>query len=299
VEIIKNILKKNFLVVANDVGASHFIKSFISHFKISAKYYLKGPAIKVFNKKKINQSLEKTIKRHDIIITGSGWMSNLEKRAIKYSNKYSKLSISFLDSWANYKERFLIDKNFILPSQIWVFDKYAYIIAKKVFFNKNVEIVKKKNYFLSEFKENIKNIKNIKKIKKINNSILYLSSNFNGSNKNFFNNKSDIDLYLFNTFLKKIKKNFRLKKIAAIHIKLHPTEKPFKYQIFKKKFPNLVTILNKKTPLLPLMLQYKIAAGSETFALVLAKICGLKVFNNVKNINIKKTIPKIYIDQII
>jgi hypothetical protein len=47
------------------------------------------------------------------------------------------------------------------------------------------------------------------------------------------------------------------------------------------------------------MLQYKFAAGTETVALILAKISGLKVFNNVKNVNIKQTIPKIYIDQII
>ena len=87
-ESIKNILKKKILIVAYDAGASHLILSFINHFKISAKYYLKGPAIKIFKKKKTDQSLEKLIKKNDIIVTGSGWQSDLEVRAIKYSHKY-------------------------------------------------------------------------------------------------------------------------------------------------------------------------------------------------------------------
>ena len=42
-------------------------------------------------------------------------------------------TISFLDSWFNYKKRFCLKNKYYYPNEIWTFDKYAFILAKKFF----------------------------------------------------------------------------------------------------------------------------------------------------------------------
>ena len=135
----KNYLsKKKVLVVCNDSGGANFIKSFIKFEKIKCKYYLTGPAVKIFRKKNFYKSLIKSVKESEVIITGTDWplkltgkLINLQLKSINYSNIYKKKTITFIDHWWSYKIRFKKNNKLILPSEIWSFDKESNLKAKR------------------------------------------------------------------------------------------------------------------------------------------------------------------------
>lgn len=278
-KILKLLKNKNILIVSHDIGGANNIKSFFDHYKIKAKFYLRGPALKIFKKKKNNNFLKK-IKESDVVITGTGWKTNLEYNAIKAAKKYDKFCITFLDHWVNYKKRFLRKNKLALPDKILVFDKESQSNIKKIFRNQ-VDTIKITNYYFKNF------TKKLKKRKKNSNVILYLASNYDKALK------KKIDIILLKKFLKKI---LLLKKYEkfSIDIKPHPTENFRKYISLKKKYKKINKIIvNKK--LEDILLGYKIAAGTETSGLILSKICKLDTINNVKGTGIKKSLPKKYI----
>ena len=280
-KILKLLEGKRILVVSHDVGGSNIIKNFFDHYRIKAKFYLRGPALKIFKRKKID-NLTKNIKAAEIIITGTGWQSNLEYKAINGARKYNKICLTFLDHWTNYEKRFKRNGKIVLPNKIIVFDKYSESNIKKIFKNK-VDIVRSTNFYFKNF---IKKQKKQKK-QKIFNNILYLSSNYDQVLK------KKIDILLLKNFIEKIS-NLKAYKRFGVDIKPHPTENFKKYFNVKKNNKKIRKIIvNKK--LEEVLSGYKIVAGTETSGLVLAKICKLKTINNVFNSGIKKSLPKKYI----
>ena len=284
-ENIKNLLIKNkILIVCHDTGGANIIKNFIDYYSIKAKYYLKGPALNIF-KERTQRNLIKNIKKSDLVITGTGWQTDLEYKAIKYAKKFNKICITFIDHWANYKKRFVRNKRLVLPNIIFVFDSISQLNIKKIFKNK-VKVIKVKNFYFYDF------IKKAKKFKVFSKNILYLSSNYDAVLKN-----NNIDLMLLKNFLQKIVK---LKKYNSfnIDIKPHPTESPKKYYQFKKNNNKIKNIIKIKK-LEDVILKYKIVAGTETTGLVLAKLCKLEAINNIYKVGLKKSLPSKYITTVI
>ena len=291
----KNYLsKKKVLVVCNDSGGANFIKSFIKFEKIKCKYYLTGPAVKIFKKKNFYKSLIKSVKESEVIITGTDWplkltgkLTNLQLKSTNYSNIYKKKTITFIDHWWSYKIRFKKNNKLILPSEIWSFDKESTLKAKRELKNL-VKIRQVKNYYFSDLK-----IKQKKNLVKNNHSIIYVSSNFNGTNKLFDN---DIDKKILLNFIKK-KKKINFIKNYYIDILTHPSETSKKYMFFKNNKIYKCRIIKRGNLKIQTILgKYRYVAGSESMTLAIGNILGLKVFNNVKGLKITKTIPKKYID---
>lgn len=280
-ENIKNLLiNKKILVVSHDVGGANLIKGFIDCYNIRPEYYLRGPALSILKKKK-KYSFINNIKKSDIIITGTGWQTDLEYKAIKYAKKFNKICLTFIDHWINYKKRFVRNKKLILPNIILVFDKTSQLKIKKIFKNR-VKVFKIKNFYFLNF------IKTVKKFKVLSKNILYLSSNYDEALK-----KNNIDLILLKKFLHKIAKLKKYKNFD-IDIKPHPTENSSKYFRFKKNHLKIKNIIRSKK-LEDIILKYKVVAGTETTGLVLAKLCKLKTINNIYKVGVKKSLPSKYI----
>ena len=284
-ENIKNLLtNKKIIIVSHDIGGANIIKNYIEYYSINARYYLRGPALSIFKKKK-QYNLISNIKKSEVVITGTGWKTDLEYKAIKYAKKFNKICITFIDHWANYKKRFVRNKRLVLPNIIFVFDSISKLNIKKIFKNK-FKVIKVKNFYFCNF------IKKAKKFKVFSKNILYLSSNYDAVLKN-----NNIDLMLLKNFLQKIVK---LKKYNNfnIDIKPHPTESPKKYYQFKKNNNKIKNIIKIKK-LEDVILKYKIVAGTETTGLVLAKLCKLEAINNIYKVGLKKSLPSKYITTVI
>lgn len=137
-------------VVAHDAGGAEILSSWILRTKESFCLVLAGPAIEIFSRKLgnfKNYKLMDALNVSDWVLTGTSWQSNLEKNAIIESKLLKKKVVSFLDHWVNYKERFFLNDQNVLPDEIWVGDVEAFRIANENFPNSKV-LLQENPYFL-------------------------------------------------------------------------------------------------------------------------------------------------------
>ena len=278
------------LIIGKDAGSANIISSFVKKKKIKALYHLKKPALEIFKKKKIlikKNTLNILSKNFDLLITGTSHSNRFELNAIKKAKNNNIYSVSFLDHWVNYKERFLLKNEFIFPNEIIVGDIDAYSLAKKNFRNKKVLVSLIPNYY---FKEKRK-IKNRKKNKE---TLVLLSSNFNSRNEGLK------DKLIFRLILNKMKKFIITKNIKKIIIKMHPSEDKKKFKNFKVDYQIFgfikIEITNKT--LEEVLKKNQFIVGFNTMGLVIAKLFNCNTFN-LKIRGIKSTIPKKYIDNVL
>jgi hypothetical protein len=185
---------------ADDKGALDYI---LSLKKIIKKNF--------FHVKSISE-ITKVKKKISLVITGSSYGNSLDQKIISWSKKKTIISISILDHWYNFKERFSNRLN--LPDYIIINDKETFKRIKLLYPSIKQKLIIAGNPILFLLRK--KKIKK-KKSKKI---ILFISEKIP---KKFEKQK-----YLF---IKKIllflPKNYKL------HIKLHPREKNTEYSNLK------------------------------------------------------------------
>lgn len=96
--------------VANDVGGAKQVVNMLSYFRLSPDFLFTGPAqetLKDWDSEYSTISSVDELGQYNLIITGSGWMTNLETDAIKFGHEFKVPVITVLDHWVNYKARFL------------------------------------------------------------------------------------------------------------------------------------------------------------------------------------------------
>ena len=249
-------------ISSKDAGGAEILSSWVLNNPGKYKYYLSGPAIKIFKSKikklKIS-NLSQCIDFSDTILSSTG-TSSFEIKAINKFKQSNKKTIAYLDHWFNYKQRFLINGRFIKVDEIWVNDDQAFKEAKKYF--SDTIIKRKKNYFLIDL---IKETQNCKKKK---NSVLYLAD----SKKNL-KNKKNIELSIFKSFLKNIYFKKYFKKNIKLIIRVHPNEDPNKYKKIIKR-NNLIEISKEKLPID--ISQSLYIYGNNSMVLYLASQAGVK-----------------------
>jgi hypothetical protein len=67
----------------------------------------------------------------DLLLTGSGWMSSLERDAVKFARKFKVPSYCLLDHFVNYRSRFG-DTPWEIPDGFLTTNKFAFKKAKEV-----------------------------------------------------------------------------------------------------------------------------------------------------------------------
>jgi len=283
-----NILKfKKILVVSHDAGGAEVISSFIKKNNLKCFYKLSGPAIKIFKSKIKKIPTLKNKSKLDLIVTGTSLKNSNEIDSIKYAKLKKIYSISFLDHWVNYKNRFVRNKKIILPDEMILGDRISLNIAKKEFKDKKVKLKLKTNEYL----------KNLQKFKnnKSNNKIVYLSSNMDSVNYKCS------DKYILLRSITKISKFLTNKKINEIIIRKHPSESSNKYKLIGrniKKQRNIKVSIDNSKNLSKTLSKAKYVFGHETMGLVVAKLLKKYTFN-LKIKGIKTTIPPQFISKYI
>ena len=266
-------------LVSHDAGGAELLSSWAKNNRGVFLYNIKGPAVRIFKKKFKNfkNSNQKIIKKKtNIFITGTSKKSPHELSFIKYAKKRKIKSISIIDHWVNYKERFSRNNKETLPDEIWVTDKIALNLAKKIF---NIRVILKKNYYLMDFVKSFNDLQKKNKTKKI---ILYLTTNTNNKKR---------DLTKLNHFFKKAK-YYKDKKIPVV-VKIHPSENISKYNSLIKKFKFVKFV--KNYDLIKLLVKCKYVIGYNSMAMYLASKVKKKIFH--ADNNLKKNILPIKINK--
>jgi hypothetical protein len=235
------------LVVCHDSGGAELLSCFLKFKKLKFDYFLKGPAIKIFEKnigkKFINfkeHKLNKKILDSSLVLTGTSWSSTLEKKTIKFCKSKKIKVISYIDHWVNYKERFFYKNNFYLPDVLWTHDKISKQIAQKEF---NIPIINKKNYYFKKIRNDFLHIaKKNKKIKIY--KFLFLSEPIK-KHKPKLGFDEYICLERFLDFVCKLNNKFK------ILIRMHPYESLNKYDKILRlsRYKKLNIYISKNTNL--------------------------------------------------
>ena len=145
---------KKICLVANDAGGAEQLKWLLESIHPYPAIFLQGPAVQVFEKSSLNyQKLEtkEELSSFDLVLAGSGWMSNFENSIIDFCAQEKIPCIVVLDHWVNYKVRFqtltisklrLLAVNNLMAlslanqtfdnSSIWLFPDFQIVQYKKL-----------------------------------------------------------------------------------------------------------------------------------------------------------------------
>ena len=92
-----------------------------------------GAARLLFSWRKPLKDLQGCLNKAQLLLSGSGWSSDLEHHARKLATEQGVPSIAVVDHWVNYRERFQRGESVILPQGLWVADREAAEMAQKTF----------------------------------------------------------------------------------------------------------------------------------------------------------------------
>ena len=131
-------------VVSHDAGGAEVLASYVARNSITCEFVLDGPALTVFQRRLGPVKpicLDVALDKCDEFLTGTSWQSNLEWRALAGAKELGKKTISFLDHWGNYRERFIRDNVEFLPDTFYVGDVLAEELTREIFPEKPVFLV--------------------------------------------------------------------------------------------------------------------------------------------------------------
>ena len=155
---------ESIALVAHDAGAAAHIASWFSLSKKNLSIYAEGPAADIFRKvfdRTIEESLSSAIDTSSVVITGTGWSSDLEHQARKLAFSRNIPSVAVLDHWVNYRERFRRNGTSQLPGELWVSDAEAATLASLLF--PNVPVKQLPNIWLEGLRTKVDSIRRIQK----------------------------------------------------------------------------------------------------------------------------------------
>ena len=275
---------KKIGVAANDAGGADQVVWLLKNLACCASAYISGPAIKIFNQGQINfneiSNLE-FLNDSDIIITGSGWMTDLEKETIKFANQRNIPCITILDNWVNYLARFGENQLFY-PNILAVTNYQALSMAQKIFPNKliwhlpdfQLEYYRKS---ISRDDTNSKNILVIAEPTMIENELSNVSI-------------EDFDRLITSAISIKAEEN-----LEKILIRPHPSqEKNILFDQILEKFSEEIEVLTS-TILIEDLKNSKIVIGINSHVLYIAALSGIKTYSIFagKNYHWTKLFPQI------
>ncbi|MCX6723039.1 MAG: hypothetical protein NT094_03120 [Candidatus Staskawiczbacteria bacterium] len=297
-------IKNKTLVVCHDAGGAEIISAYLKKNNKRQSFFclVSGPAVKIFKRKKIpalkflkkdKKEIEKIISKFniDFLLTGTSWASSVDIDFIKIAKKRNIKTISFLDHWVNYRERFGYPRKTWknnLPNEIWVGDKDAMRLARLKF--KDIKIKYIPNPYFEEIKSEYKKYKNKKNSAE---GILFVSEPIS-SNINCFGDKHRRKINeknILEDFLKELEKIHFQNKII---IRLHPSEKKSKYNQLINKYKTTLKIEKSvgKNAFNDLV-RAPVVFGMTSMFLMVAVLCGKKVISYLPNkIGIKFVLPK-------
>ena len=274
-----DISDKKISIVGNDAGAFAQIFAWIKSgmLKIEqCKFCLEGPAAKSFQVQYSDIELlplENVLIDAEILISGTSWISSLEHNARLFAKKRGITSIAVIDHWINYRERFIRKNTEVMPDQIWVSDKFAYLEAKRCF--PNIEIIQKKNDYLKSQVDEVLSSK-LDRQKGITN-ILYVSAPILDA---WAGNKTLGEIQALDFFLNSIPL-LKLGDNLSIVLKPHPSEPEDKYDHWVNSLSLSNLKIERKKSLANLIAWSDVVVGCETYAMVVALHAKKRVISSL------------------
>jgi hypothetical protein len=274
------LMSSTIAIVAHDAGGAELLSNFIKRNRLKgASFAIEGPAISVFCRVLGNiqvVTLEDAIDRANWVLTGSSWQSDLEWRALRLARTHGKPSVTFLDHWVNYKDRFVRMDTECLPDVLWVADRYAQQIAEREF--PGMAIENKGNPYLESIAERaatrsiIIQPRHAHRVLIVTEPVSEHAVTSYGDTLHFGYTEFDAIALMFERLPKLLDGN----ELEQIVVRPHPSEPLQKYEYLVSNSQGLPVVVRKDVDLLDEVLGSSIVIGCETMALVVALAAGCR-----------------------
>jgi hypothetical protein len=265
---------KKLVFCSHDAGGAELLSSFIAANKLTGKFLLSGPAIKIFHSKNLlsDENQITTFEAETLILLSSTGTTDFEYSSMLIARQLDARVFVILDHWMNYTERFERRGGEVSPDLILVVDEYAFDIAKRKFpLNK---IILTKNYFLENIKRDFRNFNKTA----IEFDYVFVCESRSKDSTIQLDSESDNlqGIEYFFDYLSSIGENN-----SRILVRPHPSDLDKDYMsTVPKSFPG-VTISSKQS-LLEVLRISDVIVGCNSMALVIADAVGKTVFTAVK-----------------
>lgn len=272
-------------IAAHDAGAANHI---IAWFKYLANQQpkpihksvtvcLADPALslwlRAFPDSEIS-NLSSSLSDVKLLISGTGWQSNLEHDARKLARSLGIKSVAVIDHWTNYRDRFIRDDEEVLPDEIWVTDEYAKKLAENYF--PDLRIVQLPNLYLENIVAEVR-FQEESVLKSTDTRLLYVLEPIrqvwgNGDQLGEF---QALDFFTKNINLLGFGENLSIK------LRPHPSDPIGKYDQWIESQRNLDVSLDNSRTLAEAIAWSNIVVGCQTYAMVIALAAGRKVICSI------------------
>lgn len=133
-------LRSPLAVVCHDAGACNVILPWLRRPDLSLRPVMDGPAARLFRGRfgaaaptGSGHELEAALDGAAMLLSGTGWASDLEHRARRLARQRGLFSAAVIDHWINYPMRFERAGETVWPDEFWVTDEGARAIAERCF----------------------------------------------------------------------------------------------------------------------------------------------------------------------
>lgn len=270
------------VLVSHDAGGAEILSSWALRSRETCILVAEGPALAIFSRKcpqLLPVSLAEAVSAADWLLCGSGWQSGLEREAIRAGRAAGKRTVTFLDHWVNYRERFEEDGQLVLPDEIRVGDADALRIARSIFSDHPVQL--EDNPYILDLRDEIAAAAASQQTNPGSGVILYVcepiadhAEQAYGDPRHFGYTEHDALRFFLNhaSLLDSTARD--------IVIRPHPSEKADKYAWAKEVSQWSVSFGGGRT-LLQETLAADIVVGCESMALIVGLLAGKRVVSSI------------------
>lgn len=258
-------------VVCHDAGAANIvIASLLATGRSNWRAYMQGPAEKIWKAAfpgcVLCDSLDNAIDSAELLVTGTGWASDIEHEARRRAQSLGVRSVAVIDHWVNYAERFIRYGEAAWPDEFWVTDEYAFDIASGAFPGKHV--VQVPNHYVEM---QLRDISQAGKASKP--ELLYVLEPM----RTDWGRGISGEFQALDYFVSQLPK-LELPIETLIRLRPHPSDPHGKYSNWIELHPKMNIQIDSSLSIAESLGRATWVAGCESFALVLALRAGRKVY---------------------
>ena len=290
------------LVFSHDAGGAEIISAWArEQCDHDLDYCLAGPALDVFSRKiaplsalPIERALGEIV-NYDCILTGSSWPSDYERQAILAAKEQKVPVTTYLDHWVGYRERLTLRGELQLPDELWVGDKYALELARRVFPDHPVRL--QPNRYFSQMADEIAMLSGSAARPGDGCRVLYLAEPMSNPSTGIETLDNGQPRYLQYSEFDALEGYLSFLRagtsaIDSIRIRRHPSEPRGKYVSAAREFaPDFSIEVDVDTTLQEDCAWADWVVGCQTMALVIALHAGKTVFSCIPPGGAPLTIP--------
>lgn len=268
-----DVLGSTTAVVCHDAGAANIIQAWMAAWsEHDWRPFMAGPAAQSWINLRPSvanfPSLESALDGADVLLSGTGWASDLEHRARKLAGASGIRNIAVLDHWVNYSARFIRHGETVLPDEIVVTDEYARREAERCFPCLPVSVYD--NLYLVE------QLRELSEQGSDTNEVLYLLEPIRADwPRHGAGEFEALDFFVAH------RERLGIPMDAPLRLRPHPSDPPGKYAEWLDSHSDMDVRLDDSPSLARALARARWVAGCETNAMTIALAAGRTVISSL------------------